>query len=116
MGDREGICAEIPREFGKNLRACWGCHLVKTADQFAHSGCDNCDFLEMADREQVSENTSPNFHGLTAIMEPNSSWAAKWQHLTKKAPGVYALSIQGKMPLHVEDALKEARVAPVPQL
>lgn len=34
----------------------------------------------------------------------------------KKAPGVYALSIQGKMPLHVEDALKEARVAPVPQL
>ena len=30
---QEGSCAEIPLEFGKNLRACWGCYLVKTADQ-----------------------------------------------------------------------------------
>lgn len=33
MEERAGVCAEIPQEFGKNLRACWGCHLVKTADQ-----------------------------------------------------------------------------------
>ncbi len=29
---------------------------------------------------------------------------------------MYALSVQGEMPVHVLDALKEAHVAPVPQL
>ena len=35
---------------------------------------------------QVNENTTPNFHGLAAIMEPASSWAAKWRHLSAPPP------------------------------
>lgn len=106
--------ADLPKEYGKNLRACWCCSLVKTQDQFSYDGCDNCPFLKMEeDVDNVRECTSPNFNGLAAVVEPTTSWAAKWQHITKKAAGVYALNIQGDMPLAVIDMAEQAGVQPV---
>lgn len=40
--------------------------------------------MERSGLRQVNENTTPNFHGLAAIMEPASSWAAKWRHLSAR--------------------------------
>lgn len=52
--------------------------------QFHEAGCDNCPFLQMeGDRERVADCTTPNFQSLITVMEPNSSWAAKWLHVSK---------------------------------
>jgi hypothetical protein len=51
--------------------------------QFSYDGCDNCPFLKMEeDADHVRECTSPNFNGLAAVIEPATSWTAKWQHLS----------------------------------
>ncbi|XP_051116959.1 transcription elongation factor SPT4 homolog 1-like isoform X3 [Andrographis paniculata] len=56
--------AEIPNSFGRELRACLRCRLVKTLDQFRISGCENCSVLNMKDDdERVAEATTINFAG-----------------------------------------------------
>lgn len=106
------IQAEVPREFGKSLRACVCCRLVKTFDQFLASGCENCGFFGMdGQRDRVADCTTPNFQSLLTVMDPASSWAAKWQHLNKKAAGAYALSIQGEPPQYVEDLMEDNGIA-----
>jgi len=89
----------VPKEL-RRLRACLLCSLVKTVDQFQQDGCDNCDkFLQMKNNsDRVDECTSQNFDGLTALMSPDDSWVAKWQRINRYAPGVYALSVSGKLP------------------
>ncbi|XP_067938243.1 transcription elongation factor SPT4-like [Watersipora subatra] len=89
----------VPKDL-RRLRACLLCSLIKTADQFEIDGCDNCDkFLKMKNhREMVEECTSQNFDGMTALMSPDDSWVAKWQRINRCVPGVYALSVSGKLP------------------
>ena len=31
---------------------------------------------------------------MVAVIDPATSWSAKWQHLRKSAPGCYALSVE----------------------
>ncbi|XP_003746760.1 transcription elongation factor SPT4-A [Galendromus occidentalis] len=89
----------IPKDF-RNLRACMLCSLVKSVDQFEDMGCENCDkYLQMkGNREQVYHCTSTRFDGIIALMQPEDSWVAKWQRLTHRLPGMYAISVSGRMP------------------
>lgn len=40
---------------------------------------------------------------MMAITDPGKSWAAKWHHVSKGVPGVYAMTV----PQHVFDQLPE---------
>jgi len=88
----------IPKDL-RNLRACLLCSLIKSFDQFQKNGCDNCDvFLQMkGNPDSVYENTSANFDGMIAMMNPQQSWVAKWQRIGSLNPGMYAVSVSGKL-------------------
>jgi len=105
--------AEVPQEFGKGLSACIVCRLIKTFEQFYTSGCENCDdFLRLeGDQDRCSECTTPHFQGMLTIMDPQASWTAKWTHSRHFVPGVYALSIQEKVPEHIEEILVDNKIA-----
>ena len=108
----------IPKDL-RQLRACLSCSLVKvrkflmlyysnikiygifqSMEQFETDGCDNCDvFLHMkSNREAVYDCTSGNFDGMVASCKPEDSWVCKWQRITKFKPGVYAISVSGRLP------------------
>ena len=95
----------------KELRACKICSLVKTKEQFILKGCDNCASLmvhaERSNKDFMNDCTSSSYVGLIALMDPASSWVAKWQCLDGKlTPGVYAISVTGEPPGWAKDALR----------
>uniref|UniRef100_A0A4X2KWY1 Transcription elongation factor SPT4 n=1 Tax=Vombatus ursinus TaxID=29139 RepID=A0A4X2KWY1_VOMUR len=89
----------VPKDL-RHLRACLLCSLVKTIDQFEYDGCDNCDsYLQMkGNREMVYDCTSSSFDGIIAMMSPEDSWVSKWQRVSTFKPGVYAVSVTGRLP------------------
>lgn len=92
----------------RNLRACLLCSLIKTSDQFEVDGCENCEqWLHLkGDRERVYNCTSSAFEGIIAMMQPNDSWVAKWQHIVGQEKGIYAISVEGKLPPSIVTELK----------
>ncbi|KAM7310238.1 transcription elongation factor SPT4-A [Ixodes scapularis] len=76
----------IPKDL-RNLRACLLCSMIKTFEQFEFDGCDNCDeYLHMKNnRDMVYDCTK-------------DSWVAKWQRINRKAKGIYAISVSGRLP------------------
>uniref|UniRef100_A0A8C2AAB5 Transcription elongation factor SPT4 n=1 Tax=Cyprinus carpio TaxID=7962 RepID=A0A8C2AAB5_CYPCA len=89
----------VPKDL-RHLRACLLCSLVKTIDQFEYDGCDNCEsYLQMkGNREMVYECTSSSFDGVIAMMSSEDSWVAKWQRIGNFKPGVYAVTVTGRLP------------------
>ncbi|AWP00432.1 Transcription elongation factor SPT4 isoform 2 [Scophthalmus maximus] len=83
-----------------------------TIDQFEYDGCDNCEsYLQMkGNREMVYECTSSSFDGVIAMMSPEDSWVAKWQRIGNFKPGVYAVSVTGRLPPGVVRELKSRGV------
>eukprot|EP00088_Acartia_fossae_P067122 TRINITY_DN83553_c0_g1_i1.p1 TRINITY_DN83553_c0_g1~~TRINITY_DN83553_c0_g1_i1.p1 ORF type:complete len:132 (+),score=21.88 TRINITY_DN83553_c0_g1_i1:28-396(+) len=99
MGDEvQGSVETVPKDL-RQLRACLVCSLVKTFDQFETDGCDNCEnFLHMKrNRDNVYDCTSTNFDGMVAACKPRDSWVCKWQRIKDFVPGVYAISVQGRL-------------------
>uniref|UniRef100_A0A3P9NQL7 Transcription elongation factor SPT4 n=1 Tax=Poecilia reticulata TaxID=8081 RepID=A0A3P9NQL7_POERE len=98
----------VPKDL-RHLRACLLCSLVKTIDQFEYDGCDNCEsYLQMkGNREMVYECTSSSFDGVVAMMSPEDSWVAKWQRIGNCKPGVYAVSVTGRLPPGNKPAAKQ---------
>jgi len=43
--------------------------------------------------------------GIVAVVDPTTSWAARWLHHRKHVPGCYALKVQAELPAHVHDIL-----------
>jgi len=76
----------------KDLRACTNCRRIKAYSQFLDAGCENCPELP---RRQAEEWTTVGFEGFMAIIDPQQSWAAKWQHHRDMLPGCYAITIRG---------------------
>ncbi|KRX99451.1 60S ribosomal protein L7a [Trichinella pseudospiralis] len=89
----------IPKDF-RNLRACLVCSMIKSIDQFESQGCDNCEqFLSMKDdRDKVFDCTSANFDGMIFLTDPDDSWVGRWQMISKKKIGIYAISVSGTLP------------------
>ncbi|XP_070284553.1 transcription elongation factor SPT4-A-like [Myotis yumanensis] len=96
-----------------HLRACLLCSLVKTIDQFEYDGCDNCDaHLQMkGNREVVYNCTSSSFEGVIAMISPEDSWVSKWQRVSTFQPGVYAVSVTGRLPQGIVSELRSRGVA-----
>eukprot|EP00898_Chlorokybus_atmophyticus_P007934 jgi/Chlat1/8141/Chrsp75S07567 len=108
--------AQIPTDLGRTMRACLRCALLKTYDQFAEGGCENCPFFKMeTDRDRVLECTTPNFTGMIAVTEPDGSWAAKWLHLGRFVAGCYALSTTGELPEEMQNILEDQGIRYVPK-
>jgi len=78
--------------------------MIKSFDQFEQDGCDNCErYLSLKnDRDKVYECTSSNFDGVTALLQPEDSWVAKWLRLSRCKPGVYAVSVSGNLPVPIQ--------------
>ncbi|XP_063258392.1 transcription elongation factor SPT4 [Prinia subflava] len=102
----------VPKDL-RHLRACLLCSLVKTIDQFEYDGCDNCEtYLQMkGNREMVYDCTSSSFDGIIAMMSPEDSWVSKWQRISTFKPGVYAVSVTGRLPQGIVRELKSRGVA-----
>ncbi|EDO05377.2 transcription elongation factor SPT4 [Babesia bovis T2Bo] len=86
------------------LRACLSCRLIMSEDQFFERGCANCPYLQMdGDRRRTLDCTTANFSGLLSIMDPQKSWAARYNSLVDVIPGCYAISVVGELPESVHD-------------
>jgi transcription elongation factor SPT4 len=106
-GEEAGIMAEMPRNF-KNLRACLCCSLIKSFDQFVDHGCDNCAFLEMDGTPDVVQKcTTPYFEGMVGMIDPTSSWVARWQRIDAFKPGFYAVEMLGELPERYQNMCRE---------
>jgi len=98
--------AEIPQSMS-GLRACLGCSLIKTFEQFVDSGCENCSFLEMEETPQrVHECTTAYFEGMIAFANPDNSWVGRWQQISSFLPGLYAIQVVGELPKEDIDIAK----------
>ena len=91
--DREFVKQIVPHatEGSAKLRACFTCKLVKTEEQWEETGCVNCGF----DPNDFMDETTHEFTGMIALCDPEDSWVAKWQGLTKLSVGVYAKAVTG---------------------
>ncbi|MBN3282379.1 SPT4H factor, partial [Polyodon spathula] len=49
-------------------------------------------------REMVYDCTSSSFDGVIAMMSPEDSWVSKWQRISNFKPGVYAVTVTGRLP------------------
>jgi transcription elongation factor SPT4 len=96
------VVETVPKDM-RQLRSCLVCSLVKTADQFENDGCDNCEnFLHLKrNRENVMDCTSSKFEGMVASCKPRDSWVCKWQRIKDFVPGIYAISVEGRLPTHM---------------
>jgi len=98
----QGSVETVPKDL-RQQRACLVCSLVKTFDQFESDGCDNCEnFLHLKrNRDLVYDCTSSSFVGVIASCKPRDSWVCKWQRIKDFVPGIYAISVQGRLPTHL---------------
>jgi transcription elongation factor SPT4 len=102
--------APVPNSV-KNIRACKRCGLLKTQEQFYEEGCENCPFLEMIENiDRVTACTTAFFEGSAAVMDPQSSWAAKWIRVELYVPGVYAIEVTGQFDRDIEEELENRGV------
>ncbi|KAG8590075.1 hypothetical protein GDO81_006625 [Engystomops pustulosus] len=83
----------VPKDL-RHLRACLLCSLVKMK----------------GNREMVYDCTSSSFDGIVAMMSPDDSWVSKWQRITNFKPGVYAVSVTGRLPQGIVRELKSRGV------
>ena len=105
------MTSTVPKNL-RQLRACMSCSLIKTLEQFENDGCDNCEsFLHLRDnRNNVYVCTSSKFKGMIAACQMEDSWGAKWQRIRKCKPGVYAISVSGRLPTELRNYLKNERI------
>ena len=65
------------------------CRSLRLCLQFLQNGCENCHFLGMdGDRTRCEDCTTTYFSGIISVVEPSTSWTAKWLHL-----GVWAAAL-----------------------
>uniref|UniRef100_A0A8R1HWL0 Transcription elongation factor SPT4 n=1 Tax=Caenorhabditis japonica TaxID=281687 RepID=A0A8R1HWL0_CAEJA len=101
------MSASVPADL-RNLRACLLCSLIKSIENFVKEGCENCEELLhlKGDEEKVYDCTSANYDGMIAAMSNDDSWVCKWQKMTRKVKGMYAISVSGSLPSNVISDLK----------
>jgi transcription elongation factor SPT4 len=102
--------AQIPSNVTRSnhLRACLICGLVKEPLQFRDFGCENCQHIVDIDFSDFMDScTTTNFEGFLAVMQPTSSWVAKWQRISTKLPGCYAVVVHGRLSNDMVDMLHD---------
>jgi transcription elongation factor SPT4 len=93
------------------------CSIIQTYSSFIKNGCPNCEgLLQMQNSsDTVNELTSQVFSGHISLMNPKSSWVAKWQRLTEYVPGMYATKVVGRLPDDIVGHLSDNGVKYVPR-
>lgn len=49
--------------------------------------------------------TSSALQGMVAVVDPSTSWAARWLHHRKHVAGCYALTVEADLPQHIMEIL-----------
>ncbi|ETW84402.1 hypothetical protein HETIRDRAFT_123985 [Heterobasidion irregulare TC 32-1] len=97
-----------PQARARQLRACLLCSIVQTPLDFRRNGCPNCEELMQMkgspDRIQVC--TTTYYDGIIAVIDPETSWVARWQRTSKYVRGIYAVRVKGRIPEDVEAELE----------
>ncbi|KAH3898910.1 transcription elongation factor SPT4 SCDLUD_005254 [Saccharomycodes ludwigii] len=86
-------------------RACMLCGIIQKTSQFENKGCPNCQAIFDEANVTPIECTSPSFEGCIGMCKPNKSWCAKWLRLDNFQPGLYAIKVDGRLPVEVVDIL-----------
>ncbi|KAF9763867.1 Transcription elongation factor SPT4 [Nosema granulosis] len=79
----------FPTTLSTKLRACKNCSQIKPLSSFRSSGCENC--------PPLVDSLSSKFKGMIAVVQPKTSWVAKWQRISENKPGLYAMTVEGSM-------------------
>ena len=80
--------------------------------RFFQDGCENCPFLELAERQdRVASCTTASFDGVVAMMKPEESWIARWEGINRSLPGCYAMKLTGEMPEQIRQFLHDKRIS-----
>jgi len=101
---------------GRN-RACMVCSIVQSGSEFYRNGCPNCEEILTLRNSQdaIQECTSQVFEGLIALIDPKTSWVAKWQRLTNYVPGIYAVKVVGQLPQEIVDGMEDQGIKYIPR-
>ena len=59
---------------------------------------------------------SNTFNGMIGAMDNENSWVCKWQKITKKVPGCYAISVTGSLPSELISELRAMKVTYHPSM
>ena len=65
----------------RQLRACLLCSIIQSPAEFKRNGCPNCEEIMQMKQSQdrVASCTTTHFDGVIAVIDPESSWVARWQ-------------------------------------
>ncbi|TEB36007.1 transcription initiation protein spt4 [Coprinellus micaceus] len=101
--------ATIPAQArSKQLRACLLCSIIQVPADFRKNGCPNCEeILQLkGNPERIANCTTTFFEGVISVIDPDSSWVARWQRTSKYARGMYAVRVKGRIPEDIEADLE----------
>ncbi|KAI6122657.1 transcription elongation factor SPT4, partial [Pisolithus croceorrhizus] len=61
------------------------CSIVQQATNFKKSGCKNCEEIMQVrgSTDRISVCTTTYFDGIIAVIDPESSWVARWQRMSE---------------------------------
>ncbi|KAF8720407.1 hypothetical protein AX14_011004 [Amanita brunnescens Koide BX004] len=92
----------------KALRACLLCSIIQAPQEFRRSGCPNCEEVMQlkGSTERITTCTTAYFDGFITVIDPESSWVARWQRTSKYVRGLYAVRVKGRIPEDVEAELE----------
>ena len=82
----------------RHLEACLRCGLILAKEQWSkktyrarsNQDCPNHCY------EGNPADTTPFFTGIVSIMQPKSSWVARWNNKADLVPGVYAIHLENQ--------------------
>ena len=106
--------ASLPKS-QRNLIACRICGLVKTFGQFSEEGCDNCRNYPFHDdyfqgKRLMEEACTAQFIGTFCMMNPEKSWAARYQSATNFKAGVYAVKVEEQPGFELREELEKQNI------
>lgn len=81
------------------------CGLVQTEAEFVSKGCANCQSIFDKAGVDTIDCISPSFEGYVGMCKPNKSWCARWLRIDNFHQGLYAVKVDGRLPVDVVDLL-----------
>lgn len=91
------------------------CGMLKSYDGFMAEGCTNCESLVrmQGSTDRVMEGTSGSWSGVVGVVTSEGSWVARWQRLERRAPGMYAIKVVGRLSEDLQDICQARSIRPV---